>query len=111
MPAASRIGISASGRWYQPTRERIHAHVVAHPGVHYRELQRALALDNGVLAHHLAILVRERLVAQKREGRVVRFHAPGAGPLPPLDSGERVLAFVRANPGATGGDVARGTGL
>lgn len=90
-----------------PTRERIREHVEANPGVRYRELQRALTLQNGALAHHLRILLREKLVEETREGHSVRFFLPGARPDAPLDTGERVIAFLREAPGATGADVAR----
>lgn len=95
----------------QPMRERVHAHVVAHPGIRYRELQRALDLQNGSLAHHLQVLVREGLLREVPEGRAVRFYGAGAPASEPVDTGSRVLAFVRANPGATGADVARALDL
>lgn len=95
----------------QATRERIHAHVAAAPGVRYRELQRALDLPNGVLAHHLQILVREGVVLERRERQAVRFLLPGAAIEEPADTGARVLAFVGANPGATGMAVSRGLGI
>lgn len=94
-----------------PLRERLLAHVREHPGVRYRELQRALGLPNGALAHHLRILLREKLVEEAREGHAVRFFVPGARPAEPSDTTERVLAYVRANPGATGAGVAGALGL
>lgn len=94
----------------QPTRERVFAFVKENPGSHYREIRRALDLPNGVLVHHLDVLVREGFVRAQRDGMYRRFYPAGSlvPPAAPVaDTSERVLAFVRANPGATGSSVAR----
>lgn len=57
----------------QETRRRIFDHVAAHPGQHMRELQRQLAMSAGTLEYHLHVLVREGLLAERRQGRYVRY--------------------------------------
>jgi DNA-binding transcriptional ArsR family regulator len=59
----------------QETRRRIYDHVVAHPGQHLRELQRQLGMAGGTLEYHLRVLVKEGLLAQRRQGRYVRYFA------------------------------------
>ena len=67
-----------------------------------------MALPNGVLAHHLDVLRREGFVREERRGQYLRFWTAGAAPAPlPLDTGERLLAFVREHPGATATEAAK----
>lgn len=57
----------------QETRRRIFDHVAAHPGQHMRELQRRLGMSAGTLEYHLHVLTREGLLAERRQGRYVRY--------------------------------------
>ena len=61
----------------QETRRRIHDHVAAFPGQHMRELQRQLAMSAGTLEYHLRVLVREGVLAERRQGRYVRYFVAG----------------------------------
>lgn len=56
------------------TRRRIFDHVAAHPGTHMRELQRQLAMSAGTLEYHLHVLLKEGILARRRQGRYVRYY-------------------------------------
>lgn len=58
----------------QGSRRRIADAVAAKPGVHMRELQRGLGMSAGTLEYHLHVLVREGVLAQRRQGRYTRYY-------------------------------------
>jgi DNA-binding transcriptional ArsR family regulator len=58
----------------QESRKRIVEQVSAHPGTHMRELQRRLDMSAGTLEYHLHLLVREGVLAQRRQGRYTRYY-------------------------------------
>lgn len=100
-------------------RSRLHTLVAHEPGIHSRELGRALGAAEGQIAHHLGILHREKLLAS--------MGAPGfrhwfvAGRFSPEQM--RAIATLRdptrralyeavvARPGASLGDVTAGIGV
>ena len=55
------------------TRRRIFQQVTHAPGVHFRELQRALGLQPGSLEYHIAQLERAGLLTAQEEGGRKRF--------------------------------------
>lgn len=57
----------------QASRQRVLAFLDDHPGVHFRELMRALPMGNGSLHYHLYVLEREGFVVAQRDGMYRRF--------------------------------------
>ncbi len=57
------------------TRKRIYEEIVLNPGLHFRELQRRLEMQVGMLEYHLSVLQREGLVVTKQDGKYVRYFA------------------------------------
>jgi len=55
-------------------RRRLYEHVLAHPGVHLRELERATQLPLGQVLYHLDRLERMGLVASARENGFRRYY-------------------------------------
>lgn len=58
----------------QETRGKIIGYIKAKPGTHYNEIKRELELNNGTLAYHLWVLLREELIKTRREGMYKRFY-------------------------------------
>ena len=56
-------------------RRRIYECVVASPGLHFREIQRRLALATGSLDYHLHFLERHGMIRKERVGKFVRYYA------------------------------------
>ncbi|MBM4248912.1 MAG: transcriptional regulator [Euryarchaeota archaeon] len=56
-------------------RKRIFEFVSAHPGVHFRELQRQLDLPVGALDYHLKYLERHEVLVSRAEGHYTRYYA------------------------------------
>ena len=56
------------------TRGQIYGYIRANPGAHYSELHQALDLENGVLAYHLRVLMREAYIVARNEGVFKRFY-------------------------------------
>ncbi|HVL47522.1 MAG TPA: MarR family transcriptional regulator [Candidatus Thermoplasmatota archaeon] len=84
------------------TRDRIHAAIVARPGVHYSQLLGDMGLPAGVLIHHLRTLERHAYVRSRREGPYRRFYPAGArlpaveaDPMTPMQ--RRVLDILEAS--------------
>lgn len=72
------------------TRERVLAHVRAHPGVHVNALERQLDLAAGQVQYHLRRLrERDAVVADERYGRT-HYFPPGYSPRE-----RRTLALAR----------------
>lgn len=72
------------------TRERVLAHVQAHPGVHVNALERQLDLAAGQVQYHLRRLrERDAVVADERYGRT-HYFPPGYSPRE-----RRTLALAR----------------
>ena len=69
------------------TRDRIDRHIEANPGVHFRELTRALDLATGQVQYHLTRL--ESVTVQRCNGRT-HYYPAGYGPWE-----RRTLAYLR----------------
>ena len=57
------------------TRKRIYEEIVMNPGLHFRELQRRLKMQVGMLEYHLSVLQKEGLIIAKQDGKYVRYFA------------------------------------
>ena len=62
------------------TRGRIAGFVEAHPGIHFSALRDALALANGVTAHHLYQLEKQGDLLSWQDGRRRRYAVSGLDP-------------------------------
>jgi len=62
------------------TRGRIEGYVEAHPGIHFSALRDALALANGVTAHHLHQLEKAGELISWQDGRRRRYAVSGTDP-------------------------------
>ncbi len=56
------------------TRRRIYECVAASPGLHFREIQRRLALATGSLDYHLHYLEKNGLIRKERIGKFARYY-------------------------------------
>lgn len=56
------------------TRGQIFGFIQANPGAHYSEVQRVIDVENGVLAYHLRVLLRENYLVARNEGIYKRFY-------------------------------------
>lgn len=63
-----------------PTRRRIHAEVVARPGVHAREVHRMVGGAWGAFSFHLRVLERAGAVCIHRDGKFTALYPAQAGP-------------------------------
>lgn len=67
-------------------RRRLFEQVRQYPGLHLRELARALAIDPNHAKYHLQALERAGLVSSKREEGYWRFFPRESGPVGPADT-------------------------
>ena len=72
-------------------RRRILEHVLANPGITFRELQRALSIGNGSATYHLAILSRAGMIAEYQDGNRRRLYENHGR----YSSSWRVVALLR----------------
>ncbi len=56
-----------------PNRRRLYEYVVGHPGPTFREVVRESGMASGTVRHHLTILVRAKLLAERRHRSTLRF--------------------------------------
>jgi len=95
-------------------REMIYNYIKAHPGEHFRGVQRALNLEVGVIGHHINKLERGELIKSRQDGQYRRFY--------PMDAKidvklilsqiqERILNWIKQNPGVSGSKIASGLGV
>jgi predicted transcriptional regulator len=56
------------------TRGQIYGYIQANPGAHYSAIQQVLEIENGVLAYHLRVLLREEFLVARSEGVFKRFY-------------------------------------
>ena len=100
-----------SGRDH-PTRRRIHAEILAHPGVSVTELRRRFGIGRSTLTYHLRQLEMGCLVWSSRVSGQVRYARVGCGyalPTVAPAKGEReVLAFLASHPDTSAAEVATG---
>jgi len=56
------------------TRGQIFGYIQANPGAHYSAIHHVLDVENGVLAYHLRVLLREDYIVARNEGVFKRFY-------------------------------------
>jgi predicted transcriptional regulator len=56
------------------TRGQIYGYIQANPGAHYSAISQVLGIENGQLAYHLRVLLRESFVVARNEGVFKRFY-------------------------------------
>ncbi len=56
-------------------RRRIYQYIYENPGVHYRELSRALNIPFGSLDHHLRYLSKHGMISSMKDGGFTRYYA------------------------------------
>lgn len=56
------------------TRGQIFGYIQANPGAHYSAIAQVLSIENGVLAYHLRVLLRENYLVARNEGIFKRFY-------------------------------------
>lgn len=56
-------------------RRRIYECIVSSPGLHFREIQRRLALATGSLDYHLHFLEKNGMIRKEKTGKFVRYYA------------------------------------
>jgi predicted transcriptional regulator len=80
-------------------RRRIYEHLQEYPGLHLRELARAVDMETNHAKYHLTYMERHGLVSSRREDGYWRFWPRQAGSLGPRDRFDRrdktVLSFLR----------------
>ena len=95
-------------------REMIFDYVKAHPGEHFRGIQKALNLEVGVVTYHINKLEREEFIKSRQDGQYRRFY--------PMDAKidvklilsqiqENILNWIKRNPGVTGTSIATQLGV
>ncbi len=72
-------------------RKRIFEYLTINPGVHFRELQRALKMPVGALDYHLKYLVKREILIAREEGHYTRYY-----PRDRFDPASKaILSFLR----------------
>ena len=81
-----------------PTRENIYRLIANNPGMDLLSIKLSLALSNGVVAHHIHTLEREKYLRSIRDGRFRRFYVCGTR-VDALSSTERrIMNTLETNP-------------
>ncbi|MEW5760242.1 MAG: winged helix-turn-helix transcriptional regulator, partial [Candidatus Thermoplasmatota archaeon] len=91
------------------TRGKIHGYIIANPGEHYNAIKSALGINNGTLAYHLTVLLREGYIVASSDRLYKRFYPVGMK----IPNGKQlsyaqklILEIVKANPGISQIDIA-----
>ena len=95
-------------------REMIFDYIKAHPGEHFRGIQKALNLEVGLVTYHLNKLERKEFIKSRQDGQYRRFY--------PMDAKidvklilsqiqENILNWIKRNPGVTGSSIATQLGV
>ena len=98
----------------QKTREAIFNYIQENPGEHFRGIQKALNLEVGVMAHHINKLEHEEFIKSRQDRQYRRFY--------PMDAKidmklilsqiqEKILNWIKRNPGVTGSTIAENIGV
>lgn len=95
-----------------PRRAQMLALLRAQPGLTLAEVQRALALSNGVARHHVALLETAGVIRSVQDGplrRIYPVEGPRVAPTPALR--ERALDMLRARGRMRASDLAEALGV
>ena len=71
-------------------RRKIYAHIEANPGIHLRELQRALDIPLTTLEYHVSYMIRKKIIFGETDTHHKRYYTK---PLDPED--KKILAVLR----------------
>ncbi len=94
-------------------REGLFRYIREHPGDSFSEIKRNMKLKNGVLAHHLRTLERERYIKSRKDGLYRRFYLRQQA-VPSIilnDSQKMILRYLLRHPGATQSGIALNLGV
>jgi DNA-binding MarR family transcriptional regulator len=81
-----------------PTRGDIYQLVARNPGMDLLSIKTDLNLSNGVLAHHIHTLEREKYLRSVRDGRFRRFYVSGVNVAQGSTVERLILKEIEANP-------------
>ncbi|MEM4728752.1 MAG: helix-turn-helix domain-containing protein [Thermoplasmata archaeon] len=95
------------------SRKRIFEYLTLNPGVHFRELQRALGMPVGALDYHLKYMVKKEILVAREEGHYTRYYPrdrfdPASKAILSFlrqDLPRGILLFLLRSPGATHGEI------
>lgn len=95
------------------TRRRIYMHLLRTPGDHYRSIQRALSLPNGVLSYHLDRLVKAGVVIIRSVPGRKRYYPVEIKPHDLAVGGtkENILMHIARRPGISATEIAVSLGV
>jgi predicted transcriptional regulator len=102
-----------------PARRALLSAIEANPGIHFKELQRRSSLSKSSTQHHVAILLRARLIQERRDGGYVCYFPAGVGdprilaaaPILRAEGARRLFATALACPGLNAKEVAARSGV
>jgi predicted transcriptional regulator len=95
-------------------REAIYNYIKEHPGDHFRSIMNELNLEVGTLSYHVNKLESEGYIKSRQDGMYRRFYSIDAkidGRLILSELQERILNFIKSNPGITGSNIANQFGM
>jgi predicted transcriptional regulator len=95
-------------------REAIFNHIKTNPGDHFRSIMNELNLEVGTLSYHVNKLESEGLIKSRQDGMYRRFYTIDAridGKLILSELQERILNFIKTNPGISGSNIANEFGM
>ena len=98
----------------QENRKRIYEYIMENPGDHFREVQREMELEVGVLSHHVNILEKEQLIVSEQDGMYRRFYAAGVKRDDKVRLSriqENILKSIQHTPGITQTKIAKEVGV
>ncbi|MCK5773724.1 MAG: VWA domain-containing protein [Thermoplasmata archaeon] len=98
----------------QENRKKIYEYIMENPGDHFREVQREMELEVGVLSHHVNILEKEQLIVSEQDGMYRRFYAAGVKRDDKVRLSriqENILKSIQHTPGITQTKIAKEVGV
>jgi predicted transcriptional regulator len=95
-------------------REAIYNYIKENPGDHFRSIMNELSLEVGTLSYHMNKLESEGYIKSRQDGMYRRFYTIDAkidGRLILSELQERILNFIKSNPGIAGSNIANQFGM
>jgi hypothetical protein len=93
------------------TRGSIYKLIAVNPGMDLLSIKNALGLSNGVLAHHIHTLERERYLRSVRDGRYRRFFITGSKIDQVSSIDTQILFEIEGKPSINQSQIARNLGV
>ena len=88
-------------------RARILAHLEENPGIHFRDLAKALGINRGTLNYHLNVLEKLKLIKSSKFGRYKVFYPNSKYDGSYVDgTARKIWEYVRDNPDSSARDIA-----